>query len=117
VKKIIYKCYVVCATIRKLRRKRNDPWKEEREIDLISRFDEVKHYPLKVFNRCVVASNLLEDGGRAAVEDYVEDFTDKEKADMQAMYLYVKKYGYKKAKDVVTEGLEFTDEEFKGVDD
>lgn len=61
-----------------------------------------------------MACNLQEDGGRAAVEDYINSFSNKEKEEMSTMLAFVKKYGAEKTKRMVTAGLEFSDDDYVG---
>lgn len=83
---------------------------------MISRFEEVEHLPLRTFNRTAMICNLLEDGGKAAVEDYIKDFSSQEIKEINQMYRFVKKNGYKKSRELVTKGMTFTDEDYNGVD-
>jgi hypothetical protein len=79
---------------------------------LFDRFEFIKHYPLRIYNRCVFAHNLLEDHGVAYVEDYLATFDVKEREDMYRMYALLKKVGPQKLRALVTEGLEFSDESY-----
>lgn len=78
-------------------------------------FNEITHRPLRIYNRCVFTSNLLEDAGRAAVEDYLDQFTTTERVEMAQMYNLVKKLGVKKVRALVTEGLEFSNDDYVAV--
>jgi hypothetical protein len=61
-----------------------------------------------------MAFNIKEDSGQAALEDYLDSFSDAEKQDMVLMINFVKKHGPDHARAVVTKGMVFTDDEWKG---
>jgi hypothetical protein len=82
----------------------------------MSNFNDVHHRPLQTYNRCVVTANLHEDQGRAAVEDYLEQFSHQDKVEMARMYTLIKKFGSKRVKAMVTDGLTFSDDEYVGKD-
>jgi len=69
-----------------------------------STFSEIEHAPLRIYNRAVMSYNILEDAGRAAVEEYVKNFTKDERMEMIAMTSLVKKHGPKTVKEWVTTG-------------
>lgn len=72
-----------------------------------SDFSEIEHKPLRIYNRTVMFFNILEDAGRAEVEEWVKNFSDEEKIEMHAMAALVKKHGPKKVKEWVTAGVVF----------
>jgi hypothetical protein len=80
----------------------------------MSNFNDVNHRPLQTYNRCVVAANLNSDQGRAAVEDYLDQFSHQEKVEMSRMYHIIKKFGPKRVKFMVTDGLTFSDDDYVG---
>lgn len=78
----------------------------------MSNFVDVKHPPLRAYNRAVMACNLLEDGGKAALEDYVSQFTPEDRKEMYNILALVKEHGPKRVISMVTHGLTFTDEDY-----
>ena len=72
-----------------------------------STFSEIEHTPLRIYNRAVMSHNILEDVGRAAVEEYVKNFTKDERMEILAMTSLVKKHGPKTVKEWVTKGVVF----------
>jgi 3,4-dihydroxy-2-butanone 4-phosphate synthase len=82
----------------------------------MNNFNTVEHQPLQTYNRCVVTANLHADQGRAAVEDYLEQFSEQDKIDMAHMYNLIKRYGTKRVKAMVTEGLDFSNDDYVGED-
>lgn len=72
-----------------------------------SNFSEIEHAPLRIYNRAVMAFNILEDAGKAAVEEYLKEFSAEEKTQMYAMTTLVRKHGPKTVKDWVTKGVVF----------
>lgn len=81
----------------------------------MSNFVEIEHAPLRTYNRCVYAFNLLEDAGRAVVEDYLNQFNSQERQEMVKMTKLVKKLGTKRVKDMVTHGLTFSNDDYKPI--
>lgn len=80
-------------------------------MQTINRFDDIAHIPLRVYNRLVMAHNLLEDGGEVASRAYLDSFNEKERRQMLLMNAFVQKKGAEAAKKFVTEGLEPSCEE------
>ena len=73
-------------------------------------FNEVNPPRLKVFNRVVMAFNLLEDFGQARMEDYLEQFSLEDRLDIKVMSNYILKVGPDQARREVTKGLVFSDD-------
>jgi hypothetical protein len=80
----------------------------------LSNFRDVQHRPLRIYNRCVVASNIMEDAGKAPAEDYLAQFTTTEQLEMRQMYELIQLKGTKAVKALITEGVEFSDDEYVG---
>lgn len=74
-------------------------------------FDEIQHKPLQIFNRTVMLSNIHSDLGKEKVAEYIENFTQAERKQMFIMQNFIKKFGYKKAKDLCTSNVQFEDVE------
>jgi len=77
-----------------------------------NRFTDIEHSPLRVYNRAVMFSNLYEDAGKSAAEDYANSFTKEERLQMAQMIALVRKKGTKHVIALVTEGVEFVDDPF-----
>lgn len=75
----------------------------------MSNFDEVEHKPLRDFNRTAFVYNLLEDAGQAPVEDYLSQFSEEDKKSIFTMAKAVKKLGVKRVRELVTQGVVFTE--------
>jgi hypothetical protein len=54
-----------------------------------------------------VALNIREDAGVAYAEEYIDQFSTVDKTAMAQMLAYIKKFGYKRAKELVTAGIDF----------
>lgn len=76
----------------------------------MSNFSEIQHAPLRAYNRCVYAFNLLEDSGKAPMEDYLSQFSKKDRVEISKVYELINNVGHKRIKEIVTHGLSFTDE-------
>lgn len=74
------------------------------QIDM-NRFDDIKHTPLRVYNRAVVTFNLLEDFGREAVENYFNLFSEQEKKQIFLMNQYIRSKGKDAAYRFATKDL------------
>lgn len=70
------------------------------------RFDDIKHMPLRVYNRTVLMCNIMSDFGKEASERYVEQFEEHEKQQMYLMLAFVKFKGVDAARKFVTNNLE-----------
>lgn len=79
-------------------------------------FNEIQHRPLRIYNRSVMFHNLYEDQGKFVAEQYANSLSKEERLEIAQMTALVKKLGPKKVKAMVTEGLIFDDEPFKGFD-
>ena len=65
---------------------------------------------LRVFNRVVMAFNMLDDFGPSQLKNYLGEFSTLEQLEMQVMSAYIKKHGPDKVRKEVTAGIEFKDE-------
>lgn len=74
-----------------------------------NRFDDINHYPLRIYNRCVFLSNIMEDSGKAYAEDYIGQFSAVDRKSMLSMFNLIKKIGVRNTQKFVTDGLEFID--------
>ena len=70
-------------------------------------FKEIDHYPLQTFNRVQMAINLREFSGKAYAEEYIQQFPKADREAMAEMLGYIQKNGYKKARELATEGVTF----------
>ena len=77
-----------------------------------NRFTDVEHAPLRVYNRAVMFSNIYEDHGRYAAEEYAQTFSKEERLQMAQMIALVKAKGTKHVIALVTAGVEFVDDPF-----
>lgn len=77
-------------------------------------FRDIQHRPLRIYNRSVMYFNLLEDQGQHTAKEYVDALTKEERLEIAQMTALVKKIGPKKVKELVTAGVEFVDDEWKG---
>lgn len=75
-------------------------------------FSDIQHRPLRIYNRAVMFSNLFEDQGKVIAEEYAQSFSDKERLEMAQMIALVRKIGVKKVQQLVTEGVDFVDDEY-----
>ena len=73
----------------------------------MDQFKDVSHFPLQTFNRVQMALNIREDAGVAPCEEYIQQFPRADREAMAEMLGYINKFGYKKAKELVTEGVKF----------
>ena len=74
-------------------------------------FNHIKHEPLKIYNRAVMACNIKEDSGIAAFEEYVAQFSPKELKDMYNLLALVKKLGLDYVRKLVTHNMELQEDE------
>lgn len=65
-------------------------------------FDEVLNPALRAFNRYQVAKNLLEDGGKAYAEDYIEQFSKEDIAQMSRIHSLIYTKGIKEVRLMVS---------------
>lgn len=61
-------------------------------------FDDIENVSLRTWNRCAMASNLLDDKGEAESQAYLNQFDVKSKKQMLVMFTYIKQKGYEKTK-------------------
>jgi hypothetical protein len=78
----------------------------------MSNFLEVDHIPLRTYNRCVYAFNLLEDAGRAPFDNYLKQFSYRDRLEMVTMTNLVKKHGTKRVINMITDGLTFSNDDY-----
>lgn len=71
----------------------------------LNNFNEIEHFPLRVFNRVAFLYNLVEDGGKYAGEEYLEQFDKEERKQMYVMAAYIKRRGIEATRKEVTKGL------------
>ena len=76
-------------------------------------FDDISHRPLRIFNRSVMYFNLYEDQGPVVAKDYADALTKEARLEIAQMTALVKKVGLKKVKALVTEGVDFVDDEWR----
>jgi len=75
-------------------------------IEPFRTFHDIKHTPLRVYNRVVLAYNIMEDFGKAVYEDYISNFDQGERKQMFVMMMYIKQHGREAAKAFATKDLE-----------
>jgi hypothetical protein len=69
-------------------------------------FDDINNTTLRVWNRCAMASNLLDDKGPVESQKYMEQFEEKDKKQMLVLFTYIKCKGYEKTKSEVMRGVD-----------
>ena len=74
------------------------------------RFDDIQHMPLRTFNRAVTLLNLKEDLGANAVQEYLNQFEDKDRISMYIMLSFIKEKGRDAAMKASTRGLELVED-------
>lgn len=72
-------------------------------------FADIKHKPLRIFNRAVFACNIMDDSGRYATEEYFDFFSPEELSEIFTMIKYINLVGPHKAKELALK--DFTPEE------
>lgn len=77
-----------------------------------NRFTDINHRPLRIYNRAVMFHNLCEDQGPVVAGDYAETFSPEERLEIAQMTALVRKIGVKRVQQLVTDGIDFVDEEF-----
>lgn len=75
-------------------------------MQAINNFNDITHLPLRHYNRMVMTTNLLEDGGEVAAKAYLEQFDDQERRNIFLLITMVQKKGKKYVRDLVTKDLE-----------
>ena len=78
-------------------------------IEPFRTFHEIKHVPLRVYNRVVMAYNIMEDFGQEPYLSYIENFDQGEKKQMFTMMMYIKQHGRDAARRFATKDLELED--------
>ena len=71
------------------------------------RFDDITHRPLQAYNRAVMFYNTYEDKGRAAAEEYANQFSMDDRLAMAKIVAAVKRKGVDWVRDRVTSGVYF----------
>lgn len=71
-------------------------------------FKEIKHIPLRVFNRVVYLQNLMEDKGQTVAREYAELFSDVERKQMYLIGQAIKSRGVDTIRKEVTKDLVVT---------
>ena len=74
--------------------------------DNFQTFNDIKHIPLRVYNRVVLMANLLSDFGPDASAQYAEIFNKTEMAQMRAMMSMIEAHGVDAVKKTVLKGVE-----------
>lgn len=69
-------------------------------------FNDIKHMPLRVFNRTVTLNNIYEDSGEVGAKAYIEQFTQGERKQIFLMQNFIKAKGQDEARKFATNGLE-----------
>lgn len=67
-------------------------------------FNDIDNVSLRTWNRCSMASNLLDDKGEAESQAYMEQFDSKTKKQMLVLFMYIKQKGYDYTKAEVMRG-------------
>ena len=80
-------------------------------MEKFNNFNDIKHIPLRTYNRAVTIANIKADLGDSAVLEYVKQFNEKERRQIALVMAYMAKYGQKKTQEECTKGLEFSDDE------
>ena len=70
-------------------------------------FDNIKHYPLRTFNRAVTMNNIVEDFGPEAMKKYAEQFTEEDLKAIVLCNVGIKQLGIEAVRKAVTSGVEF----------
>lgn len=81
-----------------------------------SKFDDIAHMPLRVYNRSVMSFNLMESFGKETVKEYFNMFTEDEQKQIYLMNNYMKVNGQQAAYTFATHGLELDDEESASIE-
>lgn len=77
-----------------------------------NKFDDIPYRWLKAYNRYTFSRNLREDQGIETQREYLESFSPQDRLDMAFIYDLLLKKGRKHIQDVITQGIEFTDEDY-----
>lgn len=67
-------------------------------------FNDIENVTLRTWNRCAMASNLLDDKGDEESQGYLAQFDEKSKKQMLFMFQYIKAKGYEKTQAEVMRG-------------
>ena len=71
-----------------------------------STFEDIDDVSLRTWNRCAMASNLLNDKGEGESRAYMEQFSSLEKKQMLLLFKYIEVRGYENVKREVFRKLE-----------
>ena len=71
-----------------------------------STFEDIDDVSLRTWNRCAMASNLLNDKGEGESGAYMEQFSGLEKKQMLLLFKYIEVRGYENVKREVFRKLE-----------
>ena len=82
----------------------------------LNKFDDIRHTPLRVFNRVVFLNNIREDSGTEAAQRYVALFNEQEKREMFVVAHAIKAKGVDAVRKEVTRGLVVVDEDYEAND-
>lgn len=74
--------------------------------ETFSNFNDVKHMPLRVYNRTVMFSNILKDFGQDQAQEYFNQFSKGEQRQLYLMQNYIRVNGVEKSKRAALEGFE-----------
>lgn len=74
-------------------------------------FNHIKHAPLRIYNRAVMASNILEDHGVEPLREYVSQFTEQERLDMFNLLKLVRRDGVDTVRKMVTAGMKLQEDD------
>lgn len=77
----------------------------------MSTFNDVEYKPLQTYNRCVMFFNLVEDAGMEGAKEYINQFSDKDKAAMLETYKAVKALGVEKVKKRIMRDMPLQEDE------
>lgn len=72
-------------------------------------FEHVDNKLLRTYNQAVLTSNILEQYGEEECTNYLEQFTDNQKAAIQAILLAIRIYGVDTVKQKVLMDVEAAD--------
>lgn len=73
-------------------------------------FNDIDHLPLRVYNRAVLAYNLMDDSGGYSLQEYLNLFTQAELTQIYMMIQYIRTKGVEAAKKFATKDLVLEDE-------
>lgn len=80
-------------------------------MNTFPRFDDIAHPPLRAYNRTVMAYNIRDDHGQGVMVEYLEGFSPEQRVEMAHILALVQKVGVKRTKELVTDGMVFSDDQ------